>query len=64
MRLDSRSRGWKGKTHPVDRGRPDDLRETLEEQRKSRGAPPHPYLFYAQPGALPCREIFAVLTRK
>jgi alkylhydroperoxidase family enzyme len=27
---------------------PDDLRETLEEQRKLRGAPLHPYLFYAR----------------
>ena len=27
---------------------PDDLRETLEEQRKLRGAPLDPYLFYAR----------------
>jgi alkylhydroperoxidase family enzyme len=27
---------------------PDDLRETLEEQRKVRGAPLYPYLFYAR----------------
>jgi len=27
---------------------PDDLRETLEEQSKLRGAPLHPYLFYAR----------------
>jgi alkylhydroperoxidase family enzyme len=27
---------------------PDDLRATLEEQRKARGAPLHPYLFYAR----------------
>lgn len=27
---------------------PDDLRETLEEQRKLWGAPLHPYLFYAR----------------
>ena len=27
---------------------PDDLRETLEEQRKLRGAPLYPYLFYAR----------------
>ena len=27
---------------------PDDLLETLEEQRKLRGAPLHPYLFYAR----------------
>src|ERR1700675_3190722 len=26
----------------------DDLRETLEEQRKLRGAPLYPYLFYAR----------------
>ena len=27
---------------------PDDLRETLEEQKKLRGAPLYPYLFYAR----------------
>ena len=27
---------------------PDDLRETLDEQRKLFGAPLHPYLFYAR----------------
>jgi alkylhydroperoxidase family enzyme len=27
---------------------PDDLRETLEEQRKLYGAPIYPYLFYAR----------------
>jgi hypothetical protein len=27
---------------------PDDLRETLAEQRKLRGAPLYPYLFYAR----------------
>ena len=27
---------------------PDDLRATLEEQRKLYGAPLHPYLFYAR----------------
>ena len=27
---------------------PDDLREALEEQRKSYGAPLYPYLFYAR----------------
>jgi alkylhydroperoxidase family enzyme len=27
---------------------PDDLRETLEEQRTRYGAPLHPYLFYAR----------------
>jgi alkylhydroperoxidase family enzyme len=34
---------------PVDvEALPDDVRETLEEQRKLRGAPLHPYLFYAR----------------
>src|SRR5215467_774767 len=40
-----------GKTRipPVDIGTlPDDLRETLEEQRKLYGAPLYPYLFYAR----------------
>jgi alkylhydroperoxidase family enzyme len=40
-----------GKTRipPVDVATlPDDLRETLEEQRKRWGAPLHPYLFYAR----------------
>ena len=40
-----------GKTRipPVDeRMLPDDLRETLEEQRKAHGEPLHPYLFYAR----------------
>jgi alkylhydroperoxidase family enzyme len=40
-----------GKTRirPVDVERlPDDLRDTLEEQTKLRGAPLHPYLFYAR----------------
>ena len=27
---------------------PDDLRDTLEEQRQLRGEPLHPYLFYAR----------------
>ena len=39
-----------GKTRipPVDvETLPDDLREALEEQRKLRGAPLYPYLFYA-----------------
>ena len=27
---------------------PNDLRETLEEQRELRGAPLYPYLFYAR----------------
>ena len=40
-----------GKTRiaPVDTAAlPDDLRNTLEEQRKLYGAPLHPYLFYAR----------------
>ena len=40
-----------GKTRipPVDAATmPDDLRTTLEEQRKLYGAPLHPYLFYAR----------------
>ena len=40
-----------GKTRipPVDVATlPDDLRETLEEQRKLRGEPLYPYLFYAR----------------
>ena len=40
-----------GKTRipPVDvETRPDDLRKTLEEQRKLWGAPLYPYLFYAR----------------
>jgi len=40
-----------GKTRipPVDvETLPDDLRETLEEQRKLRGEPLYPYLFYAR----------------
>jgi alkylhydroperoxidase family enzyme len=40
-----------GKTRipPVDvETLPDDLQEALEEQRKLRGAPLHPYLFYAR----------------
>jgi hypothetical protein len=36
---------------------PDDLRATLADQAKLRGAPLHPYLFYARnPGVLPRRE--------
>src|SRR5947209_1398393 len=49
-----------GKTRipPVDvETLPDDLRETLDEQRKLRGAPLYPYLFYARnPGVLPRGE--------
>ena len=40
-----------GKTRipPVDVATlPDDLRETLEEQKKLRGEPLYPYLFYAR----------------
>jgi len=40
-----------GKTRipPVDvETLPDDLREALEEQRKLRGSPLYPYLFYAR----------------
>ena len=40
-----------GKTRipPVDvETLPDDLREVLEEQRKTQGAPLYPYLFYAR----------------
>jgi alkylhydroperoxidase family enzyme len=40
-----------GKTRipPVDVATlPDDVRETLEEQAKTRGAPVYPYLFYAR----------------
>ena len=40
-----------GKTRipPVDvETLPDDLREVLEEQRETRGAPLYPYLFYAR----------------
>ena len=43
-----------GKTRipPVDVEKlPDDLRETLEGQRKLYGAPLHPYLFYARNAA-------------
>src|ERR1700704_5592815 len=39
----------KTRTPPVDvETLPDDLREALEEQRKLRGAPLYPYLFYAR----------------
>jgi len=43
-----------GKTRipPVDaRTLPDDLRETLDEQRRLRGEPLYPYLFYARNAA-------------
>jgi hypothetical protein len=48
-----------GKTRipPVDvETLPDDLRETLEEQRELGGAPLYPYSLTAQPGVLPRRE--------
>src|SRR2546428_11016313 len=42
-------REGKARTPPVDvETLPDDLREVLEEQRKLRGAPLYPYLFYAR----------------
>src|SRR2546429_199706 len=42
-------RGGKPRIPPVDvETLPDDLRETLEEQRKLQGAPLYPYLFYAR----------------
>jgi alkylhydroperoxidase family enzyme len=55
-----------GKTRipPVDvETLPDDLRETLEEQRKLRGAPLYPYLFYARnPGFFrAAKEMWAAL---
>jgi alkylhydroperoxidase family enzyme len=58
-----------GKTRipPVDVATlPDDLRETLEEQRKSRGAPLHPYLFYARNPAYfrAAKTMFAVLSQE
>jgi len=42
---------------------PDDLRDTLEEQRKSRGAPLYPYLVYARNPAYfrAANTMFAVL---
>jgi alkylhydroperoxidase family enzyme len=43
-----------GKTRipPVDvEALPDDVREVLEEQRKTRGEPLYPYLFYARNAA-------------
>jgi alkylhydroperoxidase family enzyme len=45
---------------------PDDLRETLEEQRKLRGEPLYPYLFYARNPAYfrAAKEMFAALTQE
>jgi len=42
---------------------PDDLRETLEEQRTLRGEPLYPYLFYARNPAYfrAAKTMFAVL---
>ena len=58
-----------GKTRipPVDEATlPDDLRETLEEQRKLRGAPLYPYLFYARNPAYfrAAKAMFAALTQE
>ena len=40
---------WKTRIPPVAiEALPDDLRKTLEEQRKLYGAPLNPYLFYAR----------------
>ena len=59
----------KGKTRisPVDvETLPDDLRETLEEQRKLRGAPLYPYLFYARNPAYfrAAKAMFAALAEE
>jgi alkylhydroperoxidase family enzyme len=45
---------------------PDDLRETLEEQEKLRGAPLYPYLFYARNPAYfrAAKQMFAVLQQE
>ena len=45
---------------------PDDLRDTLEEQRRLRGAPLHPYLFYARNPAYfrAAAAMFAVLQQE
>jgi alkylhydroperoxidase family enzyme len=58
-----------GKTRilPVDiESLPDDLRETLEEQRKARGAPLYPYLFYARNPAYfrAAKTMFTVLSQE
>ena len=59
----------KGKTRipPVDvETLPDDLREVLEEQRKLRGAPLYPYLFYARNPAYfrAAQQMFATLQQR
>jgi len=45
---------------------PDDLRETLEEQRKLRGAPLYPYLFYARNAAFfrAAKDMWAALSQE
>lgn len=45
---------------------PDDLRETLEEQRRLRGAPLYPYLFYARHPAYfrAAKEMWAALSQE
>ena len=45
---------------------PDDLRETLEEQRKLRGVPLYPYLFYAGNPAYfrAAKAMFAALSQE
>ena len=58
-----------GKTRipPVDAATlPDDLRETLEEQAKLRGAPLYPYLFYARNPAYfrAAKAMFAALQQE
>src|SRR5262244_2159118 len=58
-----------GKTRipPVDvETLPDDLRETLEEQTKLRGAPLYPYLFYARNPAYfrAAKAMFAALQQE
>jgi len=58
-----------GKTRipPVDvETLPDDLRETLEAQRKLHGAPLHPYLFYARNPAYfrAAQRMFATLQQE
>ena len=52
---------------PVDAATlPDDLRETLEEQAKLRGAPLYPYLFYARNPAYfrAAKAMFAALQQE
>lgn len=45
---------------------PDDLREVLEEQRKTHGAPLYPYLFYARNPAYfrAAARMFATLSQE